>query len=72
MSADIPHAHDTDGSSWMRRSPPRNDRALNTARARRAGESSGSPARRRIRRLPQLCAPGSLRSRSIGSEPLRG
>lgn len=32
MSADIPHAHDTDGSSRMRRSPPRNDRALNTAR----------------------------------------
>lgn len=44
----------------------------NHQRARRAGKSSGSPARPRIRRLPQLCAPGSLRSRSIGSEPLRG
>lgn len=44
----------------------------NHQRARQAGKSSGSPARPRIRRLPQLCAPGSLRSRSIGSEPLRG
>ncbi|VTJ59976.1 Hypothetical predicted protein [Marmota monax] len=32
MSADIPHAQDTDGSSQMRPSPPRNGRAMNRAK----------------------------------------
>lgn len=44
MSADIPHAHDTDGSSQRRPSPPRNGRATN--RARRSPE--GKASRRQI------------------------
>lgn len=41
-------------------------------RAARAGEGPGSPEPPRTRRLPQVRAPGSPPSRSIGPEPLRG